>query len=252
MVMVVAVVALVMTHSRMGNGAFFAALLVTGAVLALRSRQLRKPALWLVASMVIIDVIVIGQWVGLDRVVERIRETPLAQAPAAGTEFGAGGAVAPVYGEESLVDRLQAPRLALQAVADRPLFGHGGGTFVTAFPPYKEAGMPWYWVDAHNDYVQVAVDTGVLGLTLWLLPGGLTAWRALRLMSDRHSATSRGLAVAAWMALCCMALHSMVDFNLHIPANALTLCVLLALAWSLPSPGHHRSREGSGAGHRHG
>ena len=39
------------------------------------------------------------------------------------------------------------------------------------------------------------------------------------------------------MALCCMGLHSMVDFNLQIPANAMTLVLLMGLVWAMPRGG---------------
>ncbi len=248
--LVVVVIALVMTHSRMGNGAFFLALLLVGAVVAARSPRLRKPALWLVASMAFIDLLIIGQWVGLDRVVQRMRET--AQVTVATARAPEGEA--PVFGsnlpteraptEESLQQRMEVPTLSLQLVQQRPWLGHGGGSYVTVFPPYKQEGLPNQWDHAHNDYVQVASDTGLVGLLLWLTAGLASGWRAWQLLDDRESATNRGFAVAALMALCCMGLHSMVDFNLHIPANALTFTVLLAAVWAVEGSGK-RTRSGT-------
>lgn len=232
LLLILPVMALVMTHSRMGNGAFFLTLLLVGAVVAARSERLRKPALWLVASMALVDVFIIGQWVGVDRVMERIKDTAQASVPAE-VPFGRGLGVPPR--EESLSQRLEVPRLSLQLVEQRPWLGHGGGTYSLAFPPYKLEHLPWHWDHAHNDYVQVASDTGLVGLLLWLTAGVATAWRALQLVSDSQGRVNRGLGVAALMALGCMGLHSMVDFNLHIPANALTFSVLLAAVWALPN-----------------
>lgn len=239
LLLVVAVIALVMTHSRMGNGAFFIALFVVGAVVAWRSQRLRRPALWVVVSMAVVDVFIIGQWVGLDRVVKRIKDTAEASisSPSAPDSTAAFGSAAPTQrppSEQSLQERLEVPLLSLKLVAAKPWLGHGGGTYVTAFPPYKVDGLPLLWDQAHNDFVQVASDTGLLGLALWLTTGLASAWRALRLIDDHQSAINRGLGVATLMAVFCMGLHSMVDFNLHIPANALTFTVLLALVWALP------------------
>ncbi|MFY7906684.1 MAG: hypothetical protein ACOVO0_11150, partial [Burkholderiaceae bacterium] len=50
-----------------------------------------------------------------------------------------------------------------------------------------------------------------------------------------HPAVDRGVAVAALMALLCLGLHSLVDFNLQIPANALAFSVLLALVAMVPA-----------------
>jgi O-antigen ligase len=230
--LVVLVIALVMTHSRMGNGAFFISMGLTGALVAWRSKRLRRPALWLVASMAVVDLFIIGQWVGLERVVQRLQDTAEASSE---TIAGFGLANAQPPREESLAQRLEVPRLSLQLVAQNPWLGQGGGTYYTAFPPLKRAGLPWHWDHAHNDYVQVACDMGLLGLALWMGVGVASAWRSAQLLRDDVHRVNRGLGVAATMALCCLGLHSMVDFNLHIPANALTFTVLLAAVWAVPA-----------------
>lgn len=243
--MLLMVVALVMTHSRMGNAAFFASLMLVGALLAARSRTLRRPALWLVGSMALVDLVVIGQWVGLDRVAQRMAgtlEATQAQwaGPAgdAGDAAGAGGIGLPAPShEQSLQERLQIPRAALPLVLSGPWLGHGGGTFVLAMPAVKPPGFAHYWDHAHNDFVEIAVDTGWVGLGLLLALAGVTLWRAVPTLADAEPPDDahrlkRGVGVAATMALCCMALHGMVDFNLHIPANAMTLVVLMALVFS--------------------
>lgn len=241
LMLVVMVVALVMTHSRMGNGAFFLSLLLMGGLVAALSAQWRRPALWLVLSMALVDVVIVGQWVGLGRVIERLQDTaestsldaqPAQQAAAMPAMPATGGLVAPAKAEESIQDRLRIPRLSLPLVVQQPWFGHGGGTYVLALPPIKPAGFPHHWDHAHNDYVEIAVDTGLVGLALLLGMASASAWRAARLIDDRHPPLDKGVGVATLTALCCMALHSMVDFNLQIPANALTLVLLCALPWA--------------------
>ncbi len=239
LLLVVLVIALVMTHSRMGNGAFFISLALTGGLVAWRSKRLRRPALWLVASMAVVDLFIVGQWVGLDRVVQRLKHTAEASSD---TLAGFGLANAQPPREETLAQRLEVPHLSLQLVAERPFLGHGGGTYYTAFPPLKRAGLPWHWDHAHNDYVQVASDMGLLGLALWISIGIASAWHAARLLRDDGTRVNRGLAVASIMALSSLGLHSMVDFNLHIPANALTFTVILAAVWALPADLKRRKR----------
>ncbi|MBK7656335.1 MAG: hypothetical protein IPJ18_16060 [Betaproteobacteria bacterium] len=73
--LVVMVIALVLTRSRMGNTAFFVSLLVAGILVAVVRVELRRIAAILVASMLIVDIVIVGQWVGLDKVVDRISET---------------------------------------------------------------------------------------------------------------------------------------------------------------------------------
>ena len=242
LLLVVMVIALVMSHSRMGNGAFFIGLALTGATVAVASRELRKSALWLVASMVLVDIVVVGQWVGIDRVVQRMQDTAVTADPHTDS-FGLG--TPPQPREETIAERLTIPLMSLRLVADSPWFGHGGGTYYTAFPRFKEpslASIGLFWDHAHNDYVQVAADTGWVGLAFWMLVGVATAWRAVQLLADGQSRVNRGFGVAAVMALFCMGLHNLVDFNLHIPSNALTFTVLLAAVWTTTeSPARQRS-----------
>lgn len=236
MMLVVMVVALVMTHSRMGNGAFFFALLLIGGLVAVVSQRLRKPALWLVASMALIDIIIIGQWVGLDRVVERLKDTA-ESSMVAGAPPGVSNVIAPVQREESVQDRLRIPRLSLPLIAQQPWFGHGGGTYYLSLPAIKPAGFPLLWDHAHNDFVELATDTGLVGLALLIVLATSTAWRAIRMLRDVEPRLKRGVGVAALMAICSISLHGMVDFNLQIPANAFTLVLLMALVWTRPDNG---------------
>ena len=231
--LVVLVVALVLTRSRMGNGAFFLSLALIGALVAMRSQRLRRPALWLVASMALVDILIIGQWIGLEHVVQRMQATAESSSNAVAT-FGLSGPP-PRPTEESLAQRMEVPRLSLQLVAEKPWFGHGAGSYRLAFEAIKPADVyGGHWDHAHNDYVQVAVDTGLVGVLLWVAIGALTACRALRALADDQPRLTRGVGVAALMAISCIGLHGMVDFNLHIPANSLTFSVLLALVWNAP------------------
>ena len=231
LLLVVVVICLVMTHSRMGNAAFFISLIAVGVLCALRSRALRKTAIWLVLSVMTVDLVVIGQWVGMDRVIERLSATPAIAESASPS----GEAEPPRWREEALDERLRAARAALGMLAARPLSGFGGGTFHVAFPPFKSSEHRLGFYDhAHNDYVELAADTGLPGLLLLVLLVAATAWRALVLLGRDDDPLARGVAAGVLMAICCLGLHSLVDFNLQIPSNALTFTVLLALPWCLP------------------
>lgn len=245
LLLVLMVLALVLTRSRAGNGAFLLALLATAGLCAWRSAQLRRPALWLAASMLVVDLLVLGQWVGLDKVVQRMEATSLTreQAEARMSDAAAVGRVS-VRREESLEERWIAAGYALGMVAQRPVAGFGAGSFYTAFPPYKGDHPLGFYDHAHNDYVEMAATTGLVGLVLLLLATGATAWRVVSLMDDRRPPLTRGLATGIAMALLCMALHAAVDFPLQMPANALTFTVVLALAWCLPRRAGGRSSAG--------
>jgi len=242
LLLVTLVIALVLTRSRGGNGAFLAALLVTGGLVAWRSPQLRNLAVAVIVSMLVVDLIVIGQWVGLDKVVQRLEGTSIrAEQPA---DDGPGAVN--VNREESLEERLFAARYALTMVQERPVLGFGGGTFYIAFPRFKANHALGFYDHAHNDYVEIAANTGLLGLGLLLTLAGAALVRALRALDDDQPPLARGLAAGIVMAIVSLAIHSVVDFNLQIPANALTFTIVLALAWCLPVRRRRRSVRGSG------
>lgn len=235
LLLVVMVIALVLTRSRMGNTAFFSAMLVAGVVAILLSRRATRSTVVLIASLVVIDVFVIGTWIGVEKVVQRLQETSIAKAegPAVG-----GGAR-----EQSVEERIQPARYTLDLIQQFPLAGTGGGTFYGAFARYRPPEIWDYFDHAHNDYAEIAADTGSIGLAMLGALFVLTLAQALRVLHKRRLAMARGVAFAVLMSGVALAVHSTVDFNLQIPANALTFVVILSLAWivaELPSP---RGRE---------
>jgi O-antigen ligase len=230
LMLVIMVIAMVLTRSRMGNGTFFVALLLLALLALIAWPRSRKGAMWLVISLVVVDVVIVGQWVGLDKVVQRIQGTELSQVSSAASN----GVDDVSFREETVEERLASASYALRLVEQQPLWGHGGGSFYTVFPAEKGADRPWRFDHAHNDYVEIASDTGLPGLMLLGTLLGMTLWRLRHLLGDHQPRHRRGLAAGVAMALACMLLHSMVDFNLQITANALTLTVLLAMAWAMP------------------
>ncbi|WP_026259256.1 O-antigen ligase family protein [Uliginosibacterium gangwonense] len=219
LMLVIMVIALVLTRSRMGSVAFFTSMLVIGGIAMLRNPRLRIAAFWLILSLIVIDVVVIGQWVGIDHVVERLQNTALDNEHA--------------RGEETVEQRSQTPRQAFGMVIERPLSGFGAGSFYTVFPRFKSADKNSFWDHAHNDYVQLAAETGLVGLGLLATMVLMTIARILILWKEHEPRINRGVAFGVAMAICALLIHSWVDFNLQIPANALVFCVLLAVVWVL-------------------
>ena len=122
-------------------------------------------------------------------------------------------------------------RLSLPLVADYRWFGSGGGTYYVAFPKYRSPELTFTFDYTHNDYVQFMVETGLIGTAL---VGLLVLWTfiiALCTQYVRRDALSRGVAFGVTMGIISLMIHSWVDFNLQIPANALTFVTLLALGW---------------------
>lgn len=228
LMLVVMVIGLVLTRSRMGNAAFFAALLMVGGLAILLSRRTAPATIGLLVSLIVIDVLVVGTWVGLEKVVTRVQETTLTTAE--------GGR------SESVEQRTQAARSSLKWVEDFALTGSGGGTFYSAYFSYRApiSGTVDFFDHAHNDFVEVAGEFGLPGLALMGLLVAAALWKAVRVLATRRSRLPRGMAFGAAMSIVALLIHSTVDFNLQIPANALTMVVILAMAWisaELPGAG---------------
>ena len=230
MLLIVMVIALVLTRSRMGNTAFFSAMLVVGGLAMVLVRKTAPQTMMLIASLVIIDIFVVGTWVGLERVVERIQDTEMMVAD--------GGK------SESVEARTETARTALAIVQDFPLAGTGGGSFYSVFMGYlTPLSNNAYWDHTHNDFVEIASDFGLLGLGILGLLVASTLWTVIRVMAKRKSSLPWGMAFGVAMSVVALLIHSAVDFNMQIPANALTFVTILAMGWiaqALPSRGKRR------------
>jgi O-antigen ligase len=112
--------------------------------------------------------------------------------------------------------------------------GSGLGTYEYAFYRFKKI-LPMDTVEfAHNDYLQIAAELGFIGAALAGALGVWIAWRLLSVVLWMRGSGNWELAVGLLGALFAIALHSLVDFNLYIPANALAVAWLSGIA---DSPG---------------
>jgi len=207
--LVVMVVALVMTRSRMGNTAFFVSLLVAGTIALILSRRATRSTVILIASLIVIDIFIIGAWFGVEKTVQRIEQTTT----------------------QDVRERVDPAIYAVNILRDYPVFGTGGGTFYNAYPPYRGEDIIPFYDHVHNDYMQIATDTGVPGLVMLGAIVLLSFFAGVLALSRRRDPLARGIAFGVVMGVTALAIHSTVDFNLQIPANAFIFTVLLALGW---------------------
>ncbi len=129
--------------------------------------------------------------------------------------------------DNSYQARLEMSKLAGQMVMDRPLTGAGGGGWNALYHQYQDK---FYWSsEVHNHYLQIGIENGILGmlayLAFWL---GLIAITA-RYFYKRRGQTSWPLGLSVGLASLLLLLHSAMDFELSLPAVALTLWVLGAM-----------------------
>jgi O-antigen ligase len=192
----------------MGNSSFFISLLAAGVIGLALSRRATKSMVILLASLIAIDLLVVGTYFGTQRVVERIAQTT------AETE-----------------DRGEVAGYAFRMWTDFPVFGSGLGSFPVVFPRYSAEATVGTYTHAHNDYLEFAAEVGLVGLSLLALMVLMSFAVALRAHYQRGDPLTRGISFAAIMSIIALMIHSAVDFSLQIPANALTFMFILALAW---------------------
>lgn len=216
--LVIMVIGLVMTFSRSGNAAFLASLLLVGGAYGVLDRRHRLRNGLILASIVLVDVLVVSQFFGLEQLKDRVLNTRLEATVVDGRVLQANE-----YRDDVL-------RAALPLVAERPLAGHGAGSFEAVFPRMAGPGIPLHYDHAHNDYLQFLIEYGLAGALPLAAFALLALGRALRPLRRRDDAFASGVGVGAAMAILALLIHSATDFNLQIPANAATFVVVCAIA----------------------
>lgn len=230
LLLAIMVIALVLTRSRMGNIAFFSGLAIAGLVAIWCGRKFSPKLVLLIASLFIVDLVILGQWFGLDRLVARM------ETVAPESEW-----------------RLAAQERSSNILADFPLTGSGGGSFHSVFTYYQSVQdqRRGFYRHAHNDYLEIGAEMGIpvlMALGIFCL---LVFYRAIVLQNEKHTRLQRGVGFTLVMVLSWLAIHSSSDFNLQITANSMTLCVLLALAFANLLPVVRRTSGQNGRQHGH-
>jgi O-antigen ligase len=130
----------------------------------------------------------------------------------------------------TLENRLTVSRDALVELRDYPQLGTGLGSFNAVFPQYQTFSTDLGWDHAHNDYVEALTETGVVGGLIILSALLLFGWFAFRNLPERMENLQGWIQLGAALGCCGLLIHSLVDFNLHIPANAAWFAVCAGLA----------------------
>lgn len=202
LIAVLLLLALIFIRSRAGIGLAMLGILVSAMVFAGR---LGGRNVYGAYGTIVAVILALAALVGMAPVLDRFSEDPL------------GGLRLTIY--TSMFD----------GIRDFFPLGSGPGTFAAVYPAYQPAHVDAFINHAHNDYLEWVFDTGLAGLLLIL--AGLAiylrhwkqVWRRGTWRSFRFIQAGAGIGVGLLL------LHSLVDFNLHKPANALYFAFLLAL-----------------------
>lgn len=209
LLLAVMVIGLVLTRSRMGNAAFFTGLVSMGFLALLLQQRMTRNALILFGSLLLVDLLILGNWFGFEKVVERIEQTSVA------TETR---------------DDASADTMTLWQ--DHPLQGTGAGSFYSQFPRYRTPDSgPGKWMHVHNDYVEFGAEFGAIGAVPLVLFVVSCAWAAIAVQRRGRSRTQKAMGFSGSLAIVWLLMSSSVDFNMHIPATAITFLALMGLVW---------------------
>ena len=203
----VMVMGLLLSISRGGWGGFAVS---AGFLFAVATRQKKVPvAAWLIPLVAILA------GVGL----------VLAKSPRVQKRF-AGSLTRE---DASYLKRMHVWLDTMSLVRDHLLLGTGPGTFELAYRECRRPSMLVAIRYTHNDYLHVLSDYGAVGLAI-LLSGIITfgrkMWRAARKVKRR---IDKALAYGVMGAVIALLVHSIVDFNMHIPSNAMTMAAIVGL-----------------------
>jgi O-antigen ligase len=133
-----------------------------------------------------------------------------------------------------VTERLHIVRDSLSMVAKKPALGYGLGTFIEVFPRYRTFYTNSIVNAAHNDYVQVLVELGVVGFVLILLLIVMLFREGLRRLDSWQHSFEKTMGMAALIGCSGILIHSLCDFNLQIPANAALFSVMAGIVASKP------------------
>ncbi|MCU1239568.1 MAG: hypothetical protein JWO71_294 [Candidatus Acidoferrum typicum] len=217
----VPIVALFLSASRGGLVSFAAEIGVVTLLMILRRAGGRHI---LAGGLVLLLAFMLVSWLGVRQILERFSSMQTL--------------------EVSLGKRASMRHDAWHIFRDHPWTGTGLGTLPMVFPAYETLYDGRVVNHAHNDYLEMLADTGLAGAfcCAWFL--AVLFFRSLKQLLVTDKPFAAALHLSGLVACCGFLVHSLVDFNLHMPGNALLFLLMANLATAeIPqSPSHRRSR----------
>jgi O-antigen ligase len=212
-----------LSGSRGGMIAFLVQMAILGIFLIKRKKS-RKLAFALAGFLVVLVGLAI--WLGGSELGNRV----ISIRSESNTEISGG-------------TRLAIVRDSWKMWTTRPVMGWGLGNFPEVYPQYRSFYTNLFVNQAHNDYVQLLVEMGSLGFVVMLWFLGRMFYGAAGKLGNWASNINGALTLATMLGCIGILVHSLVDFNLQIPANAAffyVLCTFCAMEPRFPLL-HHRS-----------
>jgi O-antigen ligase len=169
----------------------------------------------LIAGLVVVSFIG-AIWMGGEPLVSRLESVP-------------GEVSAQTDSARSGILRKEIWRATWNLIKEHPVTGIGLGGYRVAISRFHDASGEMVPHEAHNDYLELLASGGIIGLALaaWFVI--LFVKRARKSLRSSNS-FRRGAGFGALIGIFGAAIHSVVDFGLHITLNAFVLVALVAIA----------------------
>ena len=197
---------LVLSASRGGIISAALGLLVLGTFYVIRQNQKRNGLIVLVVFLLVGGY---GLYVGLEHTLERFQSDQL---------------------QSSFEGRFRYAQKTMDVFKDFELAGVGIGNFQYAYPRYQAPEDMGLLIDyAHNDWAQLLAESGMAGFVIVLIGLGYFIYFLIHRWQARRDPYALALGVVPLAVMTTMGVHSFFDFNMHIPANVLTLAAILAI-----------------------
>jgi len=199
--------ALFLSASRGGIVSLGAELGVLALVMILR-RTMGKPLL--AGAAVLLVALLLVSWLGVGPILQRLSTVQLVEVTA--------GKRAAMRGD------------TWRIFLDHPFVGTGLGTLQIVYPPYETLYDGKIVNHTHNDYLEALAETGIAGglCCAWFI--GVLLAKSLKRLRQLNNSFAGALQLSGFVACSGFLVHSFVDFNLHIPANALLFFLMAHLA----------------------
>jgi O-antigen ligase len=118
---------------------------------------------------------------------------------------------------------------------DAPVFGTGLGSFETIYPSYQDFELRSTVAHAHSDWLEVALEAGLLGFLAALAAAALAGLAAVRAWRAARSAEMRALIAGALAAAAAFSFHALFEFCFQIPGNAVVFLGIVGFLLSAPA-----------------
>jgi O-antigen ligase len=201
--------ALFLSASRGGIISFLGEIGLLAFLILFRRREGKELA---AAGVVVVLAIALVSWLGIGRALERFASYKTLEVS-----------------EGRRIEMLQG---TWRIFLDHPIAGTGLGTLQQVFPLYETIYDGLIVNHSHNDYAEVLSDTGVMGGLCGLAFLVLLAWAGWKNIVAEKEVKNLAYHTGALVACFGLLVHATVDFNFHIPSNALVFLLQAALATS--------------------